>query len=347
MGTLLSYSGIATKLRAMKSRLLTEKQLEEIVHLSSMQQVTAYLKRLPAFGDCLAGVDEKAPHREELERLLKRTILDDYSRIYHFADRDQRKFLSLYAKRYEIRILKELMANLFDHRTTDPLDVSTYQNFFQQHSQLDLDRLIEADTPEKFLKALEGSEYHAPLSRVQSSADATLFDDTMTLDLYYFSQLWNQRKKLFRGKDLEELTTIYGEEFDMLNLQFIYRSRKYYDLRPAEIYTLLIPVHYHLSKEEIIGIVEAKDMEEARKLFERTRYGKRCEKQKPLNLEAFYSRTMNEMLDRIARENPYSIAILYSFLYRKEQEINRLTTAIESVRYGADPETTMKYIRNS
>ena len=47
MGTVLSYSGLSTKIRAMQSRLVTDEQLEEIVQLPNVPQVTAYLKRLP------------------------------------------------------------------------------------------------------------------------------------------------------------------------------------------------------------------------------------------------------------------------------------------------------------
>jgi len=70
----------------------------------------------------------------------------------------------------------------------------------------------------------------------------------MALDLYYFTQIWNIRKKLFRGKDLEEITRTYGEKFDMLNLQFIQRSKRYYNMDPASIYALLIPMNYKLKK---------------------------------------------------------------------------------------------------
>ena len=45
MGTVLSYSGLSTKIRAMQSRLVTDEQLEEIVQLHNVPQVTAYLKR--------------------------------------------------------------------------------------------------------------------------------------------------------------------------------------------------------------------------------------------------------------------------------------------------------------
>ena len=44
MGSVLSYSGLSTKIRAMQSRLVTDEQLEEIVQLPNVPQVTAYLK---------------------------------------------------------------------------------------------------------------------------------------------------------------------------------------------------------------------------------------------------------------------------------------------------------------
>ena len=44
MGSVLSYSGLSTKIRAMQSRLVTDEQLEEIVQLPNVPQVTAYLE---------------------------------------------------------------------------------------------------------------------------------------------------------------------------------------------------------------------------------------------------------------------------------------------------------------
>ena len=43
MGSVLSYSGLSTKIRAMQSRLVTDEQLEEIVQLPNVPQITAYL----------------------------------------------------------------------------------------------------------------------------------------------------------------------------------------------------------------------------------------------------------------------------------------------------------------
>ena len=72
---------------------------------------------------------------------------------------------------------------------------------------------------DEFINTLKGNEFYVPLSRIQNHDTALLFDYGMALDLYYFSMIWNVRKKLFSGKDLEQITTCYGENLILLNLQ--------------------------------------------------------------------------------------------------------------------------------
>ena len=166
MGSVLSYSGLSTKIRAMQSRLVTDEQLEEIVQLPNVPQVTAYLKRTPEYQNIWSGLDENDLHRGQVEKLLKKSIFLNFSRLYHFANQEQRTFLSLYSKRYEIRVLKEIMTNLFDHRDTDPVDISPYRDFFRHHSKLDIDRVAGAGNMDEFMTALKGNEFYAPLQSV-------------------------------------------------------------------------------------------------------------------------------------------------------------------------------------
>ena len=347
MGNLLSYSGISTKIRAMQSKLTREEQIREILELSSVPQVAAYLKKTPEYSKLWASLDETTSHRGLLEKSLKTSIFHNFSKIYQFANLEQRKFLDLYSRRYEIRVLKEIMTNLFDHKSTDAVDVSPYCDFFRRHSKLDLDRLTACTTMDEFINTLKGNEFYVPLSRIQNHDTALLFDYGMALDLYYFSMIWNVRKKLFSGKDLEQITTAYGEKFDMLNLQFISRSKRYFSMAPADIYALLIPMNYKLKKEEITALVEASTREEAQQIFRKTYYGKKYDHLSAHNLEEFYNYMLRTTLEKASRKDPYSVAMLYSYMYHKEHEVNRLTIAIECIRYGVAPDEAMQYIRNN
>ena len=346
MGKLLSYSGISTKIRAMQSKLITEDQIQEMLQFTSTSHAAAWLKRTPEYSKTWASLDENSLHRGQIEKLLKASIFDDFSKIYQFASSEQRKFLDLYSRRYEIRVLKELMTNLFDHRDTDPVDLSPYREFFRRHSNLDLDALTACKTMDEFINALKGNEFYSPLSQIQNHDTALLFDYGMALDLYYFSLIWKVRRKLFSGKDLAQITKAYGEKFDMLNLQFIQRSKRCFQMEPAAIYALLVPMNYKLRKEEITTLVEAPTPEEFRRIFNGTYYGKKYEQLTVASLEEFYNYILRSILEQEARKDPYSVAVIYSYLYHKEHEVNRLTIALECVRYGVDPEQSLRYIRN-
>lgn len=238
------------------------------------------------------------------------------------------------------------MTNLFDHRDTDPVDISPYRDFFKHHSKLDIDRLAACTNMDEFIAALKGNDFYIPLSQVNERGNATLFDFGMALDLSYFSQIWNVRKKLFKGNDLKQITKAYGEKFDMLNLQFIQRSKRCFQMEPAAIYALLVPMNYKLRKEEITTLVEAPTPEEFRRIFNGTYYGKKYEQLTVASLEEFYNYILRSILEQEARKDPYSVAVIYSYLYHKEHEVNRLTIALECVRYGVDPEQSLRYIRN-
>lgn len=84
MGSLLSYSGLTTKIRAMQSRLLTDDQYRELAELKSVPQAVTYLKQQPAYEAILDSLSEEALHRGKIEQLLVNSIYRDFTKIYQF-----------------------------------------------------------------------------------------------------------------------------------------------------------------------------------------------------------------------------------------------------------------------
>ena len=222
MSGLLSYSGLTTKIRAMQSHLLNDQNFREIVELESVPQAVSYLKQHKGYEDLFEGYNEADLHRGQIEKMLRLTVYRDFSKLYRFANVEQRKFLALYFKRYEVSVIKECLNTVFDHRDV-VLNLSIFDEFFNKHSQLDINLLASSRTIEELIANLKGTEYYAPLSQLADIERPTLFDYEMTLDLYYFAQMWKDRSKVVTKRDLEELTAAWGSKFDMLNLQWIYR----------------------------------------------------------------------------------------------------------------------------
>ena len=346
MGTLLSYSGLSTKIRAMQSKLMSEKQYQEIAQLDSVIQIVAYLKKQPGFSDLWADLDENSLHRGDVEKLLTHTIHQNFAKLYRFANPEQRRFMALYFKRYEISVLKDCLRKVFDEGKAQ-LDLSLFQDFFDRHSKMNLEKLTSSSTVEELVNNLQGSEYYHPLKKLGTDYQPRIFDYGMALDQYYFANIWSVKEKLFKRRDLEEITKAYGNKFDMLNLQWIFRSKKYYHMGPADIYALLIPVHYRLSKNDIASLVEAPDEAEFRKILDTTYYKKRFPELSPENLEELYTLNLKTILETEARKYPHSVIMIYSYLYHKEHEVDRLTTAVECVRYGLSTAEILDYIHKT
>ena len=117
-----------------------------------------------------------------------------------------------------------------------------------------------------------------------------------------------------------------GSKIDLLNLQWIYRAKKYYNMKPADIYLLLIPIHYKLSTDLVKEMVEAPGLEE----FEKRRrpeltIARHYNFRQNLTIEQMYAECLEHLYAVDRRRNPYSVAVIGTYLFLKEEEIKKLT----------------------
>ena len=339
----MSYSGIVTKVRAMQAKLLTEKDFENIANLKSVPEAIDYLKEKPAYADYVNRMDVSLYHRGNVEKVLYQSLFDDYTRIFRFAGMEQKKFLKIYWKRYEIDLINYCLRIIFNHYDK-PFDLEYKKEFFDKYSQISIDKLITSRNIVELVDNLRGTEYYAPLQKLRDAEDANLFDYDMALDLYYFSSMWKKNKRLLKGKELELYTRDCGTKIDLLNIQWIYRAKKYYHMLPPDIYSLTIPIHYRISVEEFKMLVEAPTLEEFERQLGTTYYAKKLVGFEGKKLEHIYKECLKRLYLSDRRKNPYSIATVNTYLFLKEEEIYKLTTALECIRYGLSSRETLGYL---
>ena len=343
MGNVMSYSGIVTKVRAMQAKLLTEKDFENIANLKSVPEAIDYLKEKPAYADYVNRMDVSLYHRGNVEKVLYQSLFDDYTRIFRFAGMEQKKFLKIYWKRYEIDLINYCLRIIFNHYDK-PFDLEYKKEFFDKYSQISIDKLITSRNIVELVDNLRGTEYYAPLQKLRDAEDANLFDYDLALDLYYFSSMWKKNKRLLKGKELELYTRDCGTKIDLLNIQWIYRAKKYYHMLPPDIYSLTIPIHYRISVEEFKMLVEAPTLEEFERQLGTTYYAKKLVGFEGKKLEHIYKECLKRLYLSDRRKNPYSIATVKTYLFLKEEEIYKLTTALECIRYGLSSRETLGYL---
>ena len=266
MGNLLEYSGIVTKIRAMEAKLLTPEQFAEIANMSAVPEIAGYLKKNTAYADALNTLEESQLHRGNIEKVLIQSLYHDYTKIYRFCGQKQRRFMKLILKNYEIDLINYCL-RIVINRYRQPFDLNYKRAFFDRYSQISIEKLITSRTTDELIENLKGTEYYAPLKKLKDSQNVTLYDYNLTLDLYFYTSTWKEQKKVLKKQDLELFMRDRGSKIDLLNLQWIYRAKKYYNMKPADIYLMVIPIHYKLSTDLVRELVEAPGLEEFEALW--------------------------------------------------------------------------------
>lgn len=345
MGNLLAYSGTTAKIRAIRSRLLTDDDYEELASSKNVPAALAFLKKHPGYSDLFEKMEDGTLHRGNIERILTNAIYIDFQKIYRFAPVEQRRFLDLYFHRYEIAILKSCLRMVFDHRDVT-LDLRIFEDFFQKHSDIPLRDLSTSQTVDEFVANLKGSAYHPILEKLTFLNNPTLWDYEMAIDLYYFKWFWKEGNKIFNKKQLHHFKEAYGTKIDLLNVRWIYRSKQYFKMPDAHIYAHLIPVQYHLKTNDINALVEASGKEEFNLVLKKTYYGRRYSEYSADTLDTSYSAIRHDIQRKAAKQDPYSAATVISYLFEKDREIDNVTTVLEGVRYGLPKNEVMEYIKH-
>lgn len=335
MGSLIAYSGIATKVKAMERWRIKDEQFLEMAALETVPDAVSYLRRFLPYREIFDQVEDKELHRGNIEQDLNLSQYRDFAKLYKFANLKQRRFLDLYFMHYEITILKTCLRNAAGHREQRQ-DLSMFREFFERHSALDLITISQSRTMEEFIGNLKGSPFYLPLNLMLQNGKVTLPACETALDMLYFKAIWKLKNKNLSKAEQKIIAQCFGTRMDMLNLEWICRSKRFYQLTPGEIYAMLIPVELHLTRKEISRMVEAENLNVLYGLIGSSWYGRaglvHLEEGQDLNQLAY------DIIDRIylktSRNDPYSIAILNSYLYFKERETERIITTIEKIRYG-------------
>lgn len=345
MDTLLSYSGINTKIRAMCSRLITREDYQRLANLDTTADFIAFLKQHPGYSDIFRKYDEHELHRFDAERIFIYAFYNDYAKIYRFANQSGRRDLELFFLRHEVTLLKNCIHRIYHEDTT--YDLSLFQEFFDRHSKINITALASSRSMEEYIRQLKGTEYYPLFQKLWDASVTNPFDYEMQLDIYYFKRIWKIKGKLVKGNTLKAVTERLGTEIDLLNIIWVYRAKLMYDINSADLLSYVIPVNYKLSKEQLFRLIKSSTLEEYGAILKTSYYKDIVPFLSDESIEYAY----HNLIDKIYKVNkakyPASMSSVNYYLHQKEVEIVRLTTALECIRYKLDPKETLKYIFHS
>ena len=299
------YSGLVTKTRAMSHNLLKREEINRLTGFATVNELVNFLKGTRGYGD-LYGKRDDICHRGQAEGLLTRSLYLDFEKLYKFVDIKQRKVIQYVFSRYEADTLKLLYKSFFQKEAqkreiyVDP--------FFYKHACFSVKEIKQAATLQEFGQILIGTPYERIFRKTTTSSKNEYAEHAMRLDIFYYVSVYKDIKKMKHSEVKDILLTIYGTQIDCLNSLWKYRAKHFYDQTAAEIAAIMIPYTYRLKNKELV-----------------------------IENEISYYERISTMYQQISRRYPVSIAPVLQYLYEKQQEIRRLTTIIEGIRYQISP----------
>ncbi len=337
------YSGLSAKIGVMTGRMLTDEDYRELLEKRTVGDIASHLKNNTHYKTVLEQIDENSVHRVQLEKMLKNYLIRDYIKLFRFIGGNVKAFLEFAFLRYEIEDLKMALRLLgTEHNNMFIRDLLAFLN---KYDFIDIQKLAATKNIEDFIQNLKGTIYFDILSPFMvNTKHLNLFSVEMTLDMYFFSLIWKQKEKLLKGEDKSIIDRSFGSEIDMLNILWIYRGKKFYNIPREILVSYIIPFRYKLKKEQILAMVEAKTSDEVIDVVRATRYAKVFLGINDHYYEKSFSDYIFGLHKRIIRSNRFSIGSLMAYLHLKEIEVRNIVSLIECIRYNISVEDTRKYI---
>lgn len=335
------FTGICAKVCAMRANIFTEQNFNEILELSSIEDVYHYLTEHPMYKPLFKHMDEhRVTHRSQLEFILSFSYFNDFLKIYNFANGKQRQILSFLFDKFEIDILKKCLTSM-NNRSPVP-DLLGFDMFFNKHSNLNIDALCSATSMDEFINVLSNTPYYTVFRSLRDKGLQNVYEYKTQLDIMYYKKIWKQKKKITTKTSCEIFTDITGVDIDMQNLINMYRLKKYYNVAPKDINDLIIPIRYKLKKEELNSLINSSTLNEFINIVKNTYYGKMNFEFE--NIEQSHFKILNKVYKTNLRKHPSSMASVLHYFFTRANEVHALTTILECVRYDIKPKSINNYV---
>ena len=353
MGSILEYAGVRAKLAAMASKFLKDKDYETLMAKESVPEITKFLQETAMYSSALKNVNAEEIHRRDLETILKADLVEDVKRFFTFFVTLDRTFASYILRRYELENLKLALRNALMESETKKKIEELKGKFYDIGNKALIDpiKVASSSSREEILNNLEKTPYQEIIRNIFASERPNVIGSIENaLDRWLFFGILKASVDLDYD-DYMAVREMVGERADLINIEWIVRTKEFYALRPEELYNSLIPMRFKLSVSDLHKLCDARDTNELLNLISGGTYKEILSDD--VNTAGITShlitRNIKRFLYRKAQKSVsvlggFSIATFFHYSFLKEYEIMDITTITEGVRYSMNPDEIKGYL---
>lgn len=339
MNSYMAFDAVNTKIVTKKSRILNEDKLDKILKCNTVAQITEYLKENYDLKSLIENAKISDIHRHDLETILKRYEVSEIENILHYFSGPYKDFLKVFLMKSEISDLVLILGRIV--KGEDMTDIDNRFTHSAQYSKQQYNKLKASGNVAQFIEKLKYTPYYNYIKTIDDNDIVRReFHIDMKMQALFFKTLLDRAEKLGMH-DRQLAKEMIGLKIDVLNIQWLYRAKKYYRISPEEMFTYSLQGGEKTSFERLKRLCYTESMEEFRRLS-----------QKYLKVDIFdiendfvTSRNIDNYMYGLIKDRRFqergTIGPILSFVFILETAIKNLTTITEGVRYSL-PEDFLK-----
>lgn len=338
------YAAVNTKVHSLYGKLLNNEDYKKIISLKTPSEIAVYLKNNTSYKEILKGRDPSIMRRASIERALRERLVYELNKLMHYLNDETTELVKCFFIRHEIEELKRV-ARLI-HIDKDYNNLSDGFVFLGRYSSISQDKMKRSTNISELIQSLEDTVYYPFLKNlIGRDEKENLYRFEMSLDKAFFSTLDEKVNKLSKA-DKEAFYELYGYYVDMLNLQWIYRAKKFYSLSPEEIFNYAANKGLKFDYKKIKDFCYSNRVDEFVEKIKSTPYTFmfKGDNMQDVFMERRLNRFMYYKIRTVKKKFKFDISSLLCYLQLIEFETKDIISMIENVRYGMDYEETKKYL---
>ncbi|PKM59791.1 MAG: ATPase [Firmicutes bacterium HGW-Firmicutes-4] len=328
----------------MRARKIQESDYLELIKAKDLKEVFLYLRDYTYFGDFLRKMDPENLHRTEIEAHLNDLKVQETEKLMHYLFGVEKNFFQVLLVRMEVESLRILIRGIA--RNDELEQLKGLMVYSEKYTKVPFGRLFRAKDWDEFKKLLIDTDYYRIFEiykDIKGAQDLVMVEKN--LDRYYYDLLKNRLVKLEK-KSNRDLIDLERRNFDLLNLIWIYRGKKFYSLSREELIAYSLRGGLELNEKRLLSLVNAKNLVEIKAQLVNSDYAFLFNHTKTIDLfmERRRERYLYYQYLNLFGKSDSGLGRVVGYVRLLDFEIEDITSIIESKRYRMGPEETKKYL---
>lgn len=230
----MAYYALETKIATKKGRILQKAEWNKFLDCSDVGQFAELLKNNVEFAKAFDGMLYKELKREDLETALLKFKTLQIENLLHYLSGPYKEFIKTILMEADIRDLNLILRKITKNESLDGIEERFVHS--KNYTNLAYGDLLSAGSVEQLIEKLKGTPYYNGLSNL-SKEDAMKREFHIEMKMYValYKSIFEKAEKLSK-EDQKAVKELVGFRIDLLNIQWIYRAKKYYEISPEEMF---------------------------------------------------------------------------------------------------------------